>query len=64
MDKRFVVKNGIDNNNKTIANVAEPVNANDAANRVFVENKIQQIQYFDAGTAGSTYDMAFDGGSA
>jgi len=34
--KRFIAKNGLDNNTQTITNVADPVNAQDAATRAFV----------------------------
>lgn len=36
--KRFVAKNGLDNNNQTITNVADPVNAQDAATKAFASN--------------------------
>ena len=36
INKRFVAKNGLDNNNKTITNVATPVNDTDAANKAYV----------------------------
>ena len=36
--KRFQAKNGLDNNSKTITNVANPVNANDAATKEFSSN--------------------------
>ena len=35
-NNRFLVKNGLDNNSKTITNVADPVNASDAATRAYV----------------------------
>ena len=38
MLNRFLVKNGINNNNKTIINVADPVNAQDAATKNFSTN--------------------------
>ena len=37
-DRRFVAKNGLDNNTQTITNVADPVNAQDAATRAFASN--------------------------
>ena len=36
--KRFVVKNGLDNNNQTITSVADPVNPQDASNKAFSSN--------------------------
>lgn len=36
--KRFLAKNGLDNNNNTIANVADPVNAQDVATKAFSSN--------------------------
>lgn len=38
LNKRFVAKNGLDNNNKTITNVANPVNAQDVSTRNFSSN--------------------------
>ena len=35
---RFVAKNGLDNNSKTITSVADPVNAQDAATKNFSSN--------------------------
>ena len=35
-NNRFLVKNGLDNNSKTITNVADPVNAQDVATRAYV----------------------------
>ena len=37
-NKRFLAKNGLDNNNNTIANVADPVNAQDVATKAFSSN--------------------------
>lgn len=34
--KRFIAKNGIDNNNKSIVNVLDPVNDQDVATKAFV----------------------------
>jgi len=34
--KRFIAKNGLDNNAQTITNIADPVNAQDAATRAYV----------------------------
>lgn len=34
--KRFIAKNGLDNNSQTITNVANPVNAQDVATRAYV----------------------------
>lgn len=34
--RRFIAKNGLDNNSQTIQNVADPVNAQDAATRAYV----------------------------
>jgi hypothetical protein len=36
--KRFIVKNGLDNNSQTIINVSDPVNAQDAATKNFSSN--------------------------
>jgi hypothetical protein len=36
--KRFIVKNGVDNNSNTIVNVADPVNAQDASTKNFSSN--------------------------
>lgn len=36
--KRFIVKNGLDNNSQTITNVADPVNSQDAATKNFSSN--------------------------
>ena len=36
--KRFVAKNGLDNNNQTITSVADPVNPQDASNKAFSSN--------------------------
>ena len=38
INKRFIAKNGLDNNNQTIANVADPVNAQDVATKNFASN--------------------------
>lgn len=36
--KRFVAKNGLDNNNQTIQQVADPVNPQDASTKAFSSN--------------------------
>lgn len=36
VNRRFLIKNGLDNNAQTIQNVADPVNAQDAATRAYV----------------------------
>lgn len=38
ISKRFVAKNGLDNNNQTVTNVADPVNAQDVATKNFASN--------------------------
>ena len=38
ISKRFVAKNGLDNNNNTVTNVADPVNAQDVATKNFASN--------------------------
>ena len=38
INKRFIAKNGLDNNNQTITNVADPVNSQDVATKNFASN--------------------------
>ena len=37
--KRFVAKNGLDNNSNTLVNLATPVNSTDAATKAYVDTK-------------------------
>ena len=62
--KRFIAKNGLDNNSNTIENVADPVNAQDVATRAYVlanggggvAGTTGQVQYNNAGAmAGASY---------
>lgn len=39
-DKRFVAKNGLDNNSQTITNVATPTNATDAASKSYADGLV------------------------
>lgn len=39
-DKRFIAKNGLDNNSKTITNVTNPTNAQDAATKSYVDSSL------------------------
>ena len=39
-DKRFIAKNGLDNNSKTITNVTNPTNAQDAATKLYVDAQV------------------------
>lgn len=48
--KRFIAKNGVDNNNNTIQNVSDPVNAQDAATKNFSVN----ASNLSTGTVSST----------
>lgn len=38
ISKKFVAKNGVDNNNQTLVNVADPVNSQDVATKNFASN--------------------------
>jgi len=54
---RFVAKNGLDNNSKTITNVAPPVNSTDVANKAYVDaNSIAPPTV--AGTSGQVLTSA------
>lgn len=53
---RFIAKNGLDNNSKTITGVATPVNANDAATKDYVDNKTATLA--DSGVVAGSYGSA------
>ena len=42
-DKRFIVKNGLDNNNKSIINITDPTSAQDAATKSYVDAQLSNI---------------------
>jgi len=60
--KRFVVKNGLDNNGQTITNVANPVNTTDGASKSYVDGKVAKVASTDNalvrfnGTTGEVQD--------
>jgi len=57
---RFVAKNGLDNNSKTITNVSTPVNSTDVANKAYVDtNSITPPVV--AGTSGQVLTSAGTG---
>lgn len=43
IQKRFIAKNGVDNNNQTLSNVADPVNNQDAATKKHVSDNYQPL---------------------
>ena len=61
--KRFIAKHGLDNNNLTIINVADPVNSSDAVNK-----GVTDIIYLRANSAydlaQNAYDKANTGGGS
>lgn len=67
MQKRFIAKNGLDNNQQTITGVADPVNASDAATKNFSSNASNltsgtvDTARLGSGTANSTTYLRGDG---
>ena len=67
IQKRFIAKNGLDNNQQTITGVADPVNANDAATKNFSSNASNLTSgtiataRLGSGTADSTTYLRGDG---
>lgn len=47
--KRFIAKNGVDNNNQTLENVANPVLGTDAVNKNTADNTANSINGFAQG---------------
>ena len=69
VNRRFLIKNGLDNNSQTIQNVASPVNATDAATRAYVLANVSTTTAFlrtatlVAPTAGTTvFTIAYTAG--
>ena len=67
IQKRFIAKNGLDNNQQTITGVADPVNANDAATKNFSSDASNLTSgtiataRLGSGTADSTTYLRGDG---
>jgi hypothetical protein len=60
---RFIAKNGLDNNNQTITNVADPVNIQDVATKNYVINSITGAGSAVSGVTAGTYGSATQVGS-
>lgn len=58
-NSRFIAKNGLDNNGKTITNVADPVNASDVATRSFVLSNSSSLTVSDDVSTNTSFYPTF-----
>ena len=60
--KRFIAKNGLDNNNQTITNVADPVNPGDVATKSVTDSvlSVAQSAYNAANNVGPQIQPAYE----